>query len=137
MKRQKPPARTRERKKLPSRTRARTKPPRTRVRQKPGFYTMRLYVTGATPRSSRAIANLRKICDEYLAGRYKLEIVDVYQQPELAREGQIIAAPTLVKSFPRPLRRFIGDMSNTANLLAGLEIRLISTKTPPEASDHK
>ena len=93
-------------------------------RRKLAHFTMRLYVTGATPRSSRAIANLRKLCDEYLVGRYKLEIVDVYQRPELAREGQIIAAPTLVKSFPLPLRRFIGDMSNTANLLAGLEIEL-------------
>ena len=98
---------------------------------------MRLYVTGATPRSRRAITNLRKICDEHLAGRYKLEIVDVYQQPELAREGHIIAAPTLVKSFPLPLRRFIGDMSNTANLLAGLEIRLTSMTSPSEASEHK
>jgi len=89
---------------------------------------MRLYVTGATPRSSRAIANLRKLCDQFLAGRYELEIVDVYQQPELAREGQIIAAPTLVKSFPLPLRRFIGDMSNTANLLAGLDVRVVVRK---------
>jgi circadian clock protein KaiB len=98
---------------------------------------MRLYVTGATPKSSRAITNLRKLCDEYFAGRYKLEIVDVYQRPELAREGQIIAAPTLVKSFPLPLRRFIGDMSNTANLLAGLEIELEAMATPPAGSNRK
>jgi circadian clock protein KaiB len=109
----------------------------TRKSRKPAFITMRLYVTGATPRSSRAITNLRKLCDEYLAGRYKLEIVDVYQQPKLAREGQIIAAPTLVKSFPLPLRRFIGDMSNTANLLAGLEIRLLTNKSPSPESDQK
>jgi circadian clock protein KaiB len=108
-----------------------------RKRRKLALLTMRLYVTGATPRSSRAITNLRKLCDEYLAGRYKLEIVDVYQQPELAREGQIIAAPTLVKSFPLPLRRFIGDMSNTANLLAGLEIELVPMATTPKGSDHK
>jgi len=100
-------------------------------RRKLAYFTMRLYVTGATPRSSRAIANLRKLCDEYLVGRYKLEIVDVYQQPELAREGQIIAAPTLVKSFPLPLRKFIGDMSNTANLLAGLQIELEAMRAPP------
>ena len=98
---------------------------------------MRLYVTGATPRSSRAIANLRKLCDEFLAGRYKLEIVDVYQQPELAREGQIIAAPTLVKSFPRPLRRFIGDMSNTANLLAGLNVEVVVSKNSAPNSGNK
>jgi circadian clock protein KaiB len=109
----------------------------TRKRRKPHFVTMRLYVTGATPRSSRAITNLRKLCDEYLEGRYELEIIDVYQQPELAREGQIIAAPTLVKSFPLPLRRFIGDMSNTANLLAGLEVRLFINKSPSPGSDPK
>jgi circadian clock protein KaiB len=98
---------------------------------------MRLYVTGATPRSSRAIANLRKLCDQYLAGRYKLEVIDVYQRPELAREGQIIAAPTLVKSFPLPLRRFIGDMSNTTNLLAGLDVQVIVTKNSAENSESK
>jgi circadian clock protein KaiB len=86
-------------------------------------YTMRLYVTGATPKSSQAITNLRKLCDEYIPGQVELKIIDVYQQPKLAREGQIIAAPTLIKSFPPPLRRFIGDMSNTENLLLGLEIR--------------
>jgi len=101
------------------------------------LFTMRLYVTGATPKSSRAITNLRKLCDEYLAGKYTLEIVDVYQQPELAREGQIIAAPTLVKSFPLPLRRFIGDMSNTANLLAGLNIEIVPNKNTSTATDRK
>jgi circadian clock protein KaiB len=83
---------------------------------------MRLYVTGASARSTRAITNLRKLCDEYLPGRYDLKVVDVFQQPELAREGQIIAAPTLIRTLPLPLRRFIGDMSNTASLLKGLEI---------------
>jgi circadian clock protein KaiB len=85
-------------------------------------YAMRLYVTGATPKSTAAITNLRKLCDEHLAGQYELKVIDVYQQPALAREGGIIAAPTLVKSLPLPLRKFIGDMSNTKNLLAGLEI---------------
>jgi circadian clock protein KaiB len=84
---------------------------------------MRLYVTGATERSTTAIANLRKLCDEHLPGQYDLKVVDVFQQPALAREGQIIAAPTLVKMLPLPLRRFIGDMSNTKNLLSGLEIQ--------------
>ena len=93
------------------------------------LYSMRLYVTGATPRSSRAITNLRKLCDEYLPGKYELEVIDVYQRPELARDGQIIAVPTLVKAFPLPLRRFIGDMSNLSNLLAGLEIRVASNVT--------
>jgi len=109
----------------------------TRKRRKLPFLTMRLYVTGATPRSSKAITNLRKLCDDYTVARYKLQIVDVYQQPDLAREGQIIAAPTLVKSFPLPLRRFIGDMSNTANLLSGLEIRLLTNKSPSPGSDQK
>jgi circadian clock protein KaiB len=86
-------------------------------------YLMRLYVTGASARSTRAITNLRKLCDEYLPGRYDLKVVDVFQQPELAREGQIIAAPTLIRTLPLPLRRFIGDMSNTASLLKGLEIK--------------
>jgi circadian clock protein KaiB len=86
-------------------------------------YSMRLYVTGATPRSTRAITNLKKLCDEYLPGQYDLEVIDMYQQPNLARAGKIVAVPTLVKSFPLPLRRFIGDMSNKEVLLTGLEIR--------------
>lgn len=89
---------------------------------KPLSYSMKLYVTGATPRSTRAISNLRRLCEEYLQGKYELEVIDVYQKPELAREGCIIAAPTLVKMMPHPLRKFIGDMSNTHNLLAGLDI---------------
>lgn len=101
---------------------------RSRPRRAKKKYAMRLYITGATPRSSRAITNLRKLCDEYLPGQYELQVIDVYQQPELAREGQIIAAPTLVKSFPLPLRRFIGDMSNTENILAGLEIHSAAGK---------
>ena len=83
---------------------------------------MRLYVTGATTRSTRAITNLRRLCDEYLPGRYRLEIIDIYQQPGLAAREQIIAAPTLVKQLPLPLRKFIGDMSDTKSLLAGLEV---------------
>ena len=94
---------------------------------------MRLYITGATERSTRAITNLRKLCDEYLPGQYNLDIIDVYQQPALAQEAQIIAAPTLVKMLPLPLRRFIGDMSNKENLLAGLEIH----STSAEASDSE
>jgi circadian clock protein KaiB len=93
-----------------------------RRRKKDGHYTMRLYVTGATPRSSRAITNLRRLCDEYLPGKYELEVIDIYQRPELARQVQIIAAPTLVKAFPPPLRKFIGDMSNVRSLLAGLDV---------------
>jgi circadian clock protein KaiB len=88
-----------------------------------GIYVLRLYVSGMTPNSQRAIENIRKICNENLAGRYQLEIIDIYQQPIFAREGQIIAAPTLVKELPPPLRKFIGDMSKTERILLGLDIR--------------
>ncbi len=85
-------------------------------------YALRLYVTGMTARSSRAIRNVREICDEYLEGRYDLEVVDLYQQPVLAKEAQVIAAPTLVKRLPLPLRRIIGDMSERDRVLDGLGI---------------
>jgi circadian clock protein KaiB len=86
-------------------------------------YVLRLYVTGVTPKSVRAIENIRNICAEHLEGRYQLEIIDLYQQPIFAREGQIVAAPTLVKELPPPLRRFIGDMSQTDRILLGLDLR--------------
>ncbi len=91
-------------------------------------YVLRLYVTGTTPRSRRAIENLRRICDEHLQGRCRLEVVDVYQQPELAGSAHIVAVPTLIKQLPLPLRRFIGDLSDQERILAGLEI-----KPAPEA----
>ena len=83
-------------------------------------YVLRLYVTGMTPRSTRAISAVRAICEEFLAGRFDLEIIDVYQQPDLSRREQIVATPTLIKVRPAPQRRLIGDMSNRARLLAGL-----------------
>ncbi len=86
-------------------------------------YVLRLYVAGMTPNSLRAIENVKMICREHLEGHYDLEIIDIYQQPILAIEGQIIAAPTLVKEHPPPLRKFIGDMSQIERLLLGLEIR--------------
>ena len=86
-------------------------------------YVLRLYVTGTTPNSIRAIANLRALCEEHLKGRYDLEVVDLYQQPELAEGNQIVAAPTLIKQLPSPLRRIIGDMSNTEKVLIGLDLR--------------
>jgi circadian clock protein KaiB len=86
-------------------------------------YVLRLYVTGTTPRSVSAIKNIRKICDEHLKGAYDLEVIDIYQQPVLAKGEQIIAAPTLLKKLPLPLRRFIGDMSNTEQILLGLDFR--------------
>jgi circadian clock protein KaiB len=88
-----------------------------------GTYVLRLYVTGATPRSTRAIQNIRTVCDEHLKGRYQLEVIDVYQQPEVLREQQLLVAPTLVKEFPRPLKRLIGDMSDLERVLVGLDLR--------------
>lgn len=85
-------------------------------------YILRLYVTGSTMRSLRAITNLKKLCEEHLPDDYDLEVIDIYKNPKAAREAQIVAAPTLIKRLPRPLRRFVGDMSNTQKLLVGLEI---------------
>lgn len=93
-------------------------------------YVLRLYITGSTPRATRAIVNIRKICEEHLHGRYELEIVDITQHPTLAAGEQIIAAPTLIKKLPLPLRRFIGDMSHTEKILLGLDLR--ETGTGPQ-----
>jgi len=87
-----------------------------------GKYVLRLYVAGATPRSRQAILRVRQLCDTDLKGRCDLEIIDVYQQPILARDGQIVATPTLVRELPRPLRRLIGNLSNTTNLFGGLDL---------------
>lgn len=86
-------------------------------------YILRLFITGATIRSMQAISNLKKICEEYLEGKYELEVIDLYQHPLLAKEEQIIAAPTLIKKLPLPLRRIIGDMSNEEKVLMGLDLR--------------
>jgi circadian clock protein KaiB len=86
-------------------------------------YMLRLYITGTTLQSTRAILNIRKICEEHLQGRYELEVVDISQFPMLAIGEQIIAAPTLIKRLPLPLRRFIGDMSQTERILLGLDLR--------------
>lgn len=85
-------------------------------------YKLRLFVTGSTPRSTRAIANMRKICEENLNGRYDLEVIDVYENPEATRELQVIATPTLIKILPEPLRRIIGDLSDKEKVLAGLNL---------------
>jgi circadian clock protein KaiB len=85
-------------------------------------YILRLYVTGSTGRSLKAVYNLRKICEEHLPEDYELEVIDIYKDPEAAREAQIIAAPTLVKKLPQPIRRFVGDLSNTQKILVGLDI---------------
>jgi circadian clock protein KaiB len=86
-------------------------------------YTLRLYITGTTARSTEAISNVRKLCEEYLPGRYDLEVVDIYQQPGQAGDAQIIAAPTLVKEFPKPLKRLVGNLSNREKVIVGLNLR--------------
>ncbi len=86
-------------------------------------YVLRLYVAGQTPHSTRAIANIKKICEEELQGRYDLEIVDVYQEPDVAKGEQLFALPTLIKSLPTPLRRIIGDLSDREKVLVGLNLR--------------
>lgn len=92
---------------------------------KTGRYQLKLFVSGSTEKSSRAIANIHALCEERLAGRYQLEVIDIYQQPHMAREGQVIAAPTLVKELPEPVRRFVGDLSDQGRVLLGLDIRLV------------
>lgn len=93
-----------------------------RVRER-ATYVLRLYVTGMTPQSAQAIANVKQLCEEYLHGRYDLEVIDLYQTPQLAQGEQIIATPTLIKKLPLPLRRVIGNLSSTERLLVGLDLR--------------
>jgi circadian clock protein KaiB len=93
-------------------------------------YVLSLFITGMTPRSVAAIENIRKICEENLKGHYELEVIDIYQQPEYAKSEQLLAAPTLIKKLPLPLRRLIGDMSDKERILVGLD--LVSKKI-----DHK
>ena len=89
----------------------------------PGFYDLRLYVAGQTPKSVAALANLKRFCEEHLAGKYKIEVVDLVENPKLARSDQILAIPTLVRRLPEPIRKIIGDLSSTERVLVGLEIR--------------
>jgi circadian clock protein KaiB len=87
------------------------------------IYSLRLFVTGQTPRSAASIRNLREVCDEYLKGRFELEVIDLYRRPDLAREGQVVAAPTLIKRLPLPLRRLVGDLSDRKDVLLGLDLK--------------
>jgi circadian clock protein KaiB len=86
-------------------------------------FLLRLYVAGQTPKCIRAFANLKRICEEYLAGRYHIEMVDLLQNPQLARGDQILAVPTLVRRLPEPIKKIIGDLSNTERVLVGLDLR--------------
>lgn len=96
----------------------------------PEQWNLRLYVAGQTPRSVTAFANLKKICEEHLAGRYTLEVVDLLENPQLARGDQILAIPTLVRKLPEPVRKIIGDLSNTERTLVGLDLR-------PRGGEHR
>jgi len=91
--------------------------------QKEDFWELRLYVAGQTPHSTLAFANLKKICETHLAGRYSIEVIDLLENPKLARGDQILAIPTLVRRLPEPVRKIIGDLSNTERALVGLDIR--------------
>ena len=86
-------------------------------------YSLRLYVAGQTPKSIQAFANLKKICDEHLQGRYRIEVIDLLENPQLAKGDQILAIPTLVRKLPEPLRKIIGDLSDTERVLVGLDLR--------------
>ena len=87
------------------------------------FWQLRLYVAGQTPKSLAAFANLKKICEEHLAGKYRIEIIDLLENPTLAKGDQILAIPTLVRKLPEPVRKIIGDLSNTERVLVGLDLR--------------
>ena len=86
-------------------------------------FELRLYVAGQSPRSVRALENLRKVCDEHLAGRYRVEVIDLLENPALARGDEIVAVPTLVRKLPEPIRKIIGDLSDTDRVLVGLQLR--------------
>jgi circadian clock protein KaiB len=86
-------------------------------------WTLRLYLAGQTPKCMAAFANLKKICEEHLAGKYKIEIIDLLKDPQLAQGDQILAIPTLVRKLPQPVRKIIGDLSNTERVLVGLDLR--------------
>jgi circadian clock protein KaiB len=97
---------------------------RTAAAPSAGVYRLRLYVAGQTPKSVLAFRNLKQICDEYLLGRYEIEIIDLRQDPQLAHGDQILAVPTLVRRLPEPIKKIIGDLSNTHRVLVGLDLRV-------------
>ena len=96
---------------------------RRRIRGTTEIFELRLYVAGQSPRSVRALENLRRVCDEHLAGRYSVEVIDLLANPALARGDEIVAVPTLVRKLPEPIRKIIGDLSDTDRVLVGLQLR--------------
>ena len=97
---------------------------RAKVKSSKEFWELRLYVAGQTPKSITAFANLKKICEEHLEGKYHIEVIDLLKNPQLARGDQILAIPTLVRNLPEPIKKIIGDLSNTERVLVGLDLRL-------------
>lgn len=95
-------------------------------------WVLRLYVAGQTPKSLTALANLKKICEEYLSGRYVIEVIDLLRNPQLARGDQILAVPTLVRKLPVPMRKIIGDLSNTERVLVGFDLRSVADQAVSE-----
>ena len=108
--------------KTKTKTRARPRKPAPR---KPVVWNLRLYVAGQTPKSLRAFANIKVLCEEHLRGRYQIEVIDLRENPQLARSDQIVAIPTLVRRLPLPLRTIVGDLSNSVRLLVGLDLRKV------------
>ena len=98
------------------------KAPSTDKNSKPETWNLRLYVAGQTPKSIAAFANLKKICEEHLKGKYNIEVIDLLENPKLAKGDQILAIPTLVRKLPEPIRKIIGDLSNTERVLVGLNL---------------
>lgn len=96
-----------------------------KIDTKEKIWNLRLYVAGQTPKSITAFTNLKKICDEHLAGRYQIEVIDLLKNPQLAKGDQIIALPTLVRKLPEPIKKIIGDLANTERVLVGLDIRSV------------
>ena len=94
-----------------------------KAEENPDMWELRLYVAGQTPKSVTAFANLKKLCEEHLEGKYKIEVIDLLKNPQLAKGDQIFAIPTLVRKLPQPLKRVIGDLSNTERVLVGLDLR--------------
>lgn len=97
--------------------------PRARIKRSLRTYELRLYVAGQTPKSLAAFPNLKKICEEHLSGQYEIEVIDLLKHPQLASGDQILAIPTLVRKLPQPIKKIIGDLSNTERVLVGLDIR--------------
>lgn len=98
-------------------------------------FILKLYVIGASARSSRAVENIRQFCEKYLKGRYELEVIDIHQHPELMQSEEIVAAPTLVKKLPLPLRKLIGDMSDKGKIFSGLNIQIREVQKKEESKE--